>query len=71
MAEQLAYLTNGTVFAVKDGKVSINYSSGVALAKGGGFWVRIKYTRRGRSEGIFSIIRMNVKLFSPTLEARI
>lgn len=70
VAKRLAYLTGGTVFAVKDGKVSINYSSGVASAERGGFWVRINYTGRGRYGDVYSVVRMNIKVFSPILEAR-
>ena len=70
VAKQLALLTKGTVFAVRNGKVSINYSSGVASAECGGFWVRINYIRRVRNRDIFKVIRMNIKFFSPIIEAR-
>ena len=60
IAAMLSLITGGTVFAVKDGGVSVNYSTGRVKNKGGR-WVRINSFSRymyGVSQPYFITITM-------------
>ena len=66
IAKDLAFRTSALVFAVQNGKISIDLFSG-AVTKAGGFWVRISYLGRGRNGDLWSIKEyLTLKSFSPS-----